>query len=265
MYDIHCHILPGVDDGAADIEESIEMVIMARNNGIDTIIATPHYIEYENYNNSKNNISILNALNKELVNKDIDTTIFLGNEVFITPNILNLLNRGEITTLNNSRYLLIELPILSIPIFVEKLIYELRIKGIIPIIAHPERNLNVIENPNKLYNLINKGALVQLNIPSIEGKYGDETKDTAKLLLRHNMVHFIGTDSHSKRSVYRLNHVRSLLSSIITKDKLDEILYENPKKIIMNQNIKIEQPTKFIKRGILTNITNEIHIKIFNK
>lgn len=265
MYDIHCHILPGVDDGATDIEESIEMVIMAKNNDINTIIATPHYIEYENYNNAEKNMAILSILNKELVNKGIDSTILLGNEVFITPNILNLLDGEEIATLNNSRYLLIELPILSIPIFVEKLIYELRMKEIIPIIAHPERNLNVIENPNKLYNLINKGALVQLNIPSIEGKYGDKIKNTAKLLLRHNMVHFIATDSHTNRSVCRLNHVKSLLARLINKNKLDEMLYENPKKIIMNKNIEIEKPTKFIKSGIFINIPNKIYERIFNK
>lgn len=197
MYDIHCHILPNTDDGPKDMEQSVKMAQIAQNIGIKTIIATPHYIEGLWCDNVNMNKQRLELLNNELRNKKIEVEVLLGNEIYITPNILELFKSGEITTLNNSKYLLIELPMLDIPIFVLQLINKIRESGLIPIIAHPERNLKIINDVNILYNFIKAGCLVQINIPSINGKYGYNVKKTAHTLIKYGLVNFFGTDAHS--------------------------------------------------------------------
>ncbi|WZL71503.1 hypothetical protein QBE52_10300 [Clostridiaceae bacterium 35-E11] len=246
MYDLHSHIMPGVDDGAVDIEESVSMAKIARDNGIKNIMATPHYLEGVWCKNYAYNQKILNELKKELVRKKIDIEVFLGNEVFITSDILKLLSQGEITTLNKSRYILIELPTIDIPIFTENLIYELRLNKFIPIIAHPERNIKIIEDPNILYGFIMKGALAQLNLPSIAGRYGDGIKNTARILLKNNMIHFIGTDAHAYKSVLsRLKSDIGVLVKSMNRSKLDKILYKNPEAVINDQMIETEEPRKY--------------------
>lgn len=247
MYDIHCHILPDIDDGAVDIKESIEMAKIAVDHGITVIIATPHYIEGVWNKNYKYNQRVVSRLNEKLMNNNLDIEILLGNEVFITPDIIELLDRGEITTLNKSRYLLIELPMLEIPLYVEEIFFELELKGIVPIIAHPERNIKIVENPNILYDFILKGSMAQLDLPSIIGHHGSKVKNTAEVLLKHDMIHFIGTDAHSsRRRTPKTKEALEILNSTIGKEKLEKILYNNPEAIIKNQDIIIEAPKKYI-------------------
>jgi len=250
MYDIHCHILPGVDDGAADIEEAIKMAELARAQGIKWIFATPHYIEGIGYKSYSHNQKVLDTLNSQIQSKGIDVKVYLGNEVYITPDILQLLEKGEITTLNGSKYILIEFPMLDIPLFVESLIYNLRLKGITPIIAHPERNTKIMENPNILNNFITKGALAQLNLPSLMGKYGEGVMEAAKILLKHSMIHFVGTDGHGSRGIeHRFEESMDKLSSIISKDYLQRILYTNPQAIIDNKNIDMDELKRYIPKS----------------
>lgn len=250
MIDIHSHILPGVDDGAKNIEKAIEMAKIAEKNGINVIIATPHYIEGENFNISKYNKEILGDLNKKLESEGLRVKILLGNEVFITPDIINLIKEEKVTTLNRSRYLLMELPMLDIPIYTEDIIYELRLKGIVPIIAHPERNKKIIEDPNILYEFIKLGALAQLNLPSILGYYGDEVKKTAEVLLKHDMVHLIGTDAHStRRGFQKVKLAIDTISKIIGSYKLNKITNENPLAIIKNEELDINEPKRYVPKG----------------
>ncbi len=246
MFDIHSHILPSTDDGARDIEESLEMARLAYKNGIEVMVATPHYIEGEGSKNYKYNQELLDILNNELKKRKIDVDVFLGNEVFITPNILMLLNDGEITTLNKSRYLLLELPTLDIPIFIEELIYTLRLRGLIPVIAHPERNLRIIDDPNILYNMIIRGCLSQIDITSILGLRGAVVKKTAEILINSQMCHVISTDSHSSHGV--LFHFKNLMEKLYEKmepNKIYQMLHTNPRTIVLNKVIDIEYPKKY--------------------
>ncbi len=140
----------------------------------------------------------MERLREAIYQEGLDFEIYLGNEIYIAMDIFTLLENKKVATLNDSRYILLEFPMLDMPIFVENLIYNLLLKGYVPVIAHPERNKKIIDDPNILYNLINKGALAQLNLPSLEGKYGDKVRITVEILLKYNMIHFIGTDAHSK-------------------------------------------------------------------
>lgn len=239
LHDIHCHILSYTDDGAKDAEESIKMAASASANGVQSIIATPHYIEGLKYNNALTNQIALEELNKELIKRGIRINILLGNEVFITQNIFELIQAKEITTLNKSRYVLVELPRTYIPIFTKELIQELGSKGITPIIAHPERNLNIIDDVNILHCFIQYGALAQLNLSSIQGRYGNEVRDTARKLLKNDMIHFIAGDAHSNRGIMP-NRIKisKLISNAISANQLDKLLYENPLKVIDDEIIR---------------------------
>ena len=238
MVDIHCHILPNVDDGPIDIEESINMAKIAEANGIKVIIATPHYIEGEGYKNYLHNQEILNNLKSELLYRKNKIEIFLGNEVFITPSIIRLLDDDEITTINRTRYILIELPMLDIPAYVEQIIFDLKLKGLYPIFAHPERNLKIIENPNILYDFIKKGALTQLNLSSLQ-------KGNKNKVSKYNLS---------------LRHAFEVMYRYTSKKNLEKLLHENPRKVINNEKLTIDEPTKYKKRSIFYNVYKSFNL-----
>lgn len=242
MYDIHSHILYGVDDGAVCIEESVEMAAQAAADGMEAIIATPHYIEGLYASGYENNLSKLNRLIREIDKAGINMDIYLGNEILITPDILKLVKQGKVTALNESRYLLIELPFFDMPSYTERVLFNLEIEGYVAVLAHPERNEYIINDLNILYRLIKQGALVQMNISSIEGLYGKWVKKTAFRMLKHCMVHFIGTDTHSPRK--RQTSVNDIIEilKVYCPDQAHSMLCDNPQSIIRNEPIKTTEP-----------------------
>ncbi|MGE5633543.1 MAG: tyrosine-protein phosphatase [Caulobacteraceae bacterium] len=195
MIDIHCHILYGVDEGPDSLHISLEMCRQAIKEGIEKIIATPHYIIGERYDS---NISEkIKTLNNELKNNNIGVEVLPGNEAFIDFGLVDRLSNKECLTLSNSKYVLLEVPMLEVPRFTENVIYELLLKGYIPILAHPERNRAINVKPEIVYELVRNGCLMQLNSTSLFGLSGEKAENTAKQLLSHNLVHFIATDAHS--------------------------------------------------------------------
>ena len=246
MIDIHSHILPWVDDGAKDIAMSIDMAKMYLDNGITKVIATPHYIEGSRAISIEENIAALEELRKELLKEKLEIEIFLGNEVYISPNMLENIDNKKVCTLNNTRYVLIELPMNDIPIYVENVIYTLLIEGYVPIIAHPERNIKIMEDPNILYNYISKGALAQLNLPSLEGLYGNKVMMTAEILLKHQMIHFVGTDAHTNRMRSpNVQEALKILMSIVGRQSFQKFTCGNSKLLLENKIIDINPPMKY--------------------
>lgn len=245
MIDIHSHILPYVDDGSRDMEMSLKIAQIYVENGFDKVIATPHFMDGISYK-TKMELEIgLEALKKELARAGFPLEVYLGNEVYLRPDVIEDIEKDRVSTLNNSRYVLIELPINEIPIYVEDIIYKFQLKGYVPIIAHPERYSKISEDPNILYKYISMGALAQLNLQSLEGFYGSRVKTTAEILLKQNMIHFVGTDSHSNR--HRAPNVTESLN--ILYDLIDEDYYElitesNQELVLSNDPIIITQPMK---------------------
>lgn len=234
--DIHSHILYGIDDGSKSLEESKEIIKQHIEMGFKDIVVTPHYIENSDYiTNNEEKEKILKTLKKEFN----DINLYLGNEVFINNNIEELLNNNEISTINGSKYLLIELPLHNKIKNATDIIYELRIKGIIPIIAHPERYEFVQKNPDSVDELIEEGAILQSNYGSIIGVYGEHAKKTMKKLLKKNVISVLATDIHFPNNKIYLNMdtIRKKLTKIISEEKLKELTILNPKKIINNEDI----------------------------
>ena len=200
MIDIHCHILPGLDDGAQTIEESLKMVRIAQSEGIQKIIATPHHIEGSYHNAKEKIIRQVEILNEAIKEEEIPLEIFSGQEIFLTMDTAQHLKEERLLTLADSKYVLIEFPLMEIPRFAEHALYSIQLNGLIPVIAHPERIASVIEDPCILEPLINKGCLLQVNAMSLTGHFGRKVQATAEYLVKSNMVHLMGTDAHNDQS-----------------------------------------------------------------
>lgn len=195
LVDIHNHILPGLDDGAATVEQSLMLIANAAANGINHIIATPHLDE-----TYKNKSSIVYArvrgMNEQLIEHNIPVTLYAGMEILLNESILD---NNLLTLANSGKYLLIELPINHFPPYLLDVLYKLQLKGLIPIIAHPEKNPFLMKNKEKVREIVARGALLQITAGSVLGKNGRKIKAFSKMLLKGQLVHFIASDAHSLR------------------------------------------------------------------
>ncbi|MCA5014091.1 MULTISPECIES: tyrosine-protein phosphatase [unclassified Enterococcus] len=198
MIDLHCHILPGIDDGAKTIDDSLDMARMAVKQGITHILCTPHHNNGRYDNPAGQVISCVSALQAELDRRNIPLTLFEGQEVRIAGNIREQIKENKILFADlNNRYILIEFPTNDVPAYAEPLFIELLDENHIPIIVHPERNNKFIEDPNRLLPFLEMGALAQLTAPSYVGVFGKQIERTAKQMVAHNMVSMMASDAHN--------------------------------------------------------------------
>lgn len=235
MIDFHSHILPGIDDGAKNLEQSIAMVNEAKKVGFTKIISTSHYMENYYECNEKNRKELL-----EQVQKNVNgIELCLGNEIYITNNIIELLQNGQASSINGTKYVLFEFPLITTrPMNDKEVIYRLVENGYIPIIAHPERYPFIQENPDYLFELEEMGALFQANYGSIIGMYGLKAKKTLKILLKSNLVSFFGSDVHRPEQVYnKMPKIIKKLKKIISNEEFEEFTEINPEKVLKNENI----------------------------
>ena len=194
--DIHCHILPGIDDGPGDIGESVEMARMAIDDGISTILATPHILDGA-YDNTAEKIK--EAHGELLSSLPEGITLLYGADVRISPDMIKKVERGDIPTLNGSGYLLIELPHFVIPPSTDNLVFNLKQRGITPILTHPERHLLMSKNLTVLRSLRSVGAMIQITAQSITGGFGRDIRKASMLMLKEGLVDFVASDAHNSR------------------------------------------------------------------
>lgn len=248
MIDLHCHILPGVDDGAKTIEDSLNMAQVAVEEGITHILATPHH-KNRSWNNEKNDVvNLVKNLQNEIDKAGIELTIFPGQEIRIYGDIFKDIKEGKILFIDeDQQYLLIEFPTSNIPNYTERLFYELFSEGITPIIVHPERNREILEHPNRLKSLVDKGALTQLTAASYIGKFGKQIQKLSVQLVEANLVHFVASDAHNIGN--RSFHMREALSKIekdFGKRKVDE--FDQNTKDLVNGEVVIAPTPSLVKK-----------------
>lgn len=229
MIDIHSHLIHGVDDGPATIKESIRMVLEAEKLGIKVIIATPHM--YKGFYKMEKACANFMELKKRTIGCGVE--LYIGCEAFIDPFTAVDVNSGSIPTLNNSKYLLFELPFDSVPLFGYEIMYKLQLDNFIPIIAHPERNRVFNSDFGAFVSFIEKGCLVQLDAASITGIYGREAKKFARKLIKHSLVDFVASDAHCSEDyknwyIPAYNEVTRLKSM----NYADNLFLENGKMIL---------------------------------
>ena len=240
MIDTHNHILFDIDDGCRNIEESIILLKQMEELGFRKIILTPHYINGTKYtiNNLEKEYK-LNLLKERLKENKINIELYLGNEIFITDNIVDLLRINVVSSINKGRYILIELPFENEIIGLSDILYELRYNNLIPIIVHPERYTYFQDDTKKIEFLREEGVLFQCNYSSILGFYGNKAKRVMKYLLKNGYVDFLGTDIHRCNKTYVLDNFKKIekkIIKIIGEYKYQKII-ENSKKVIDNEDI----------------------------
>lgn len=198
MIDLHSHILPAIDDGSSSVEESIAMAKQAVGDGIRTVVATPHTLNGVYYNPLDKVINHVADLCEILQENRIELNLCSGSEVHICIGLAKKILSGEVATINNNgQYALIEFPVQAIPSGSKNELFQLKLKGITPIIAHPERNMVFQHQLELLYDLVAMGSIVQVTAMSITGGLGEEAMECAHKLLDLRLAHVIATDSHS--------------------------------------------------------------------
>ena len=222
MIDFHTHIIPNIDDGSRNIDETFNLIQEAKNAGFEGIVLTSHYME--------------NYYETGVKERDIWVKV-------IKDNIMDLLIEGKASTINNTSYVLFEMPLNAEPMNLYNVIYSLQENKLIPILAHPERYSFIQKEPEFVYELIEKGVLMQANYGSILGQYGEKAKIIVKKLLSGNMIHFLGTDVHREKTIYKLiPQAIEEIENIIGSDKLEKLTTKNPKLALENKKIEIDDP-----------------------
>ena len=240
--DLHCHLLPGIDDGSKTIEESIETLRRAEKEGVTEIVLTPHYIENTRYNcNNKNKKELFVKLNDAMHEAGIDIKLYLGNENYMSENFVELLKNKEIMTINNSRYLLFEFPLNQIYQNSKEVLYELVTMGCVPILAHPERYRDFQTHPELAEEYARMGILLQGNYKSLLGKYGREAKKTLKIFLKKGLITFMGSDIHHTDD-YLIDKARKKVKRIVKEDsKVEDLFCNNFDKVIKDEEFNINR------------------------
>lgn len=194
--DIHCHIIPGIDDGSPDVNTSVELIERMKGWGINRIIASPHVTQDTFENTPETITSAFTALKTELEARNIDVALSHSAEYRIDEFFLSQLECGKIVPLPGN-YLLVENPFFQEPWNIDQLLFDLKVKGYKPILAHPERYFYYYGNKRARYDeLHNVGTLFQVNLLSLAGYYGKDEKVIAEYLVEKGYVDFIGSDLH---------------------------------------------------------------------
>ena len=257
MIDFHNHILPGVDDGSKSMAQSIEMLRCAESQGITDIVNTVHF-QHPQMEDKDTSLSFITSVRDSLLNEmsknNIKINIHLGAEVFFNFNFNEIIT-NPLTTFLNGKYMLIEFQTFIFPIGYEKHLYELKISGITPIIAHPERYKAIQENPKILQKLILGGALIQIDAGSLLGHFGKKCYKTAINILSGNMCHIIGSDAHNDRNRNICLYEACRVAKKIVGDDYLKLVNDNPYNIIHGN--PIDPPEFFdLKDSLISKISN---------
>lgn len=236
FFDIHCHILPGLDDGPKGLEDSLKMLDIARRDGIEMIVATPHAMDGI-YNNSRHGI---NEAIKEFSAHSKDIKILPGADIRLCFDLLTRMQNGDFPLINDRTYFLLELPgsrALPVP-QIEKMISLFRQQGLVPIITHPERNLFLSEHKSIVEMFLNAGALFQITAGSITGNFGTKARDSALRMIRNGHAHAVASDAHDH--IHRpplLSDAYKLVGDKFGAVEAKRLFRDNPFRIIMGQFI----------------------------
>lgn len=243
MIDFHTHILPNIDDGSRSIEETFNLIKEAKEAGFEGIVLTSHYIENYYETDTPEREVWVNAIKENLKVKGIEADLYLANEIYLSENIMHLLEEGKASTINNTCYVLFEMPLNNEPMNLYDVIYSLQENKLIPVLAHPERYSFIQKEPGLVYDLIQKGCLMQANYGSILGQYGVKAQMMVEKFLENNSIHFLGSDVHRQNTIYsKIPYAINRIGDIVGQNKLEELTEINPKLALANKRIEIDEP-----------------------
>ncbi|RLD15279.1 hypothetical protein DRI50_04275 [candidate division KSB1 bacterium] len=240
--DIHSHYLFGLDDGSRSLEETLGMLEQAASLNIIHLLATPHATELTDDAFSEQVLQRFKEVQNEVKKAGIPVQLSLAAELFFSRRLMDWLHYPWATLANNKKYVLFELPLLDLPDGVGDFIFQCRLKGITPILAHPERYIFLHDKLEKLYAFFQQGCLIQINAGSITGQFGQRVQNVALTFVKGGFVHFVASDAHeTKHRNYRtLINAYEELSKFADSSFLNQLFFENPQKAIAGQPIKVQ-------------------------
>ncbi len=239
MIDIHAHILPGVDDGAKSVEDSIRMLKQAVDAGVNTICATPHVLNRITPQLDQAINQSFHLLKSRIEESRLDLRLMLGSEIYLRPDLLTLRGHNFFSLNQTGRYVLMELPLGELPVGTDRLVYGLWLEDITPIIAHPERSLTKTGHLREIESLVRQGALMQLNAGSLLGHFGRLCRKMAERLLDLGLVHVIASDAHDteSRSFYVLAQAYRKVLRLLDRDQAQRLFLHNPENILSGRSV----------------------------
>lgn len=260
MIDIHNHLIPKFDDGPASLEESLEMLKHAQEQGITDVFATSHFNEYIPPEMEHDYFFKLQDLREEALAQKIHINIYSGSEIFFHHFVDQTIKKSRVTTLcDQGLYVLIEFPMFQTPEGIEEVLFRLSMENYIPIVAHPARYQMVLEKEERATQFVQFGGLLQLNAGSILGHFGRESQKVALKLLRNGIPHFIASDAHSPDGRnFLLRETYDFLKGKLPESYLRDLFYNNAKNIIDNIRIdSVTLPAESTKRGFLKKLVRK--------
>jgi len=262
VIDIHSHVLPNIDDGPTSWQESIEMIHQAVDDGITEVAITHHILSNADYEREEEIIAKFKELQNRIASEKLKIKLHLGCEIYAQAD-MELFH--TISTYNNNRkYFLVEFPMQGIPKFVVKRFFEIITSGLTPVIAHPERNLGIVKNPERAYDFVQRGALLQMNAASLLGRHGPQIRDVAIMLLNSNLIHFVGSDAHNtKRRPLKLRKAWDAVVESWGEERARQIFIENSRMIIAGEEFSPPEPLPIspLKKGIFNSVKKFFQIQ----
>lgn len=251
MIDLHCHILPGVDDGPRTLEESLDMARAAVADGIETLVATPHTLNGVYLNPVGAVRSGVDALQSALDAADIPLRVYAGGDVHLVPDMLQAIQIGDAVTLHDQhKYILLELPSQSLPPHLKDEIFRLKVGGVTPIITHPERNMALAQDAEILFDLIDMGALVQVTAMSLTGGFGEFVRGVSERILEQRLAQVIATDAHSRENRPPILSRGVEVAAQVLRDSAEALCMVNdtPAAILNGNPVDVPEPRKSRRR-----------------
>ncbi len=238
MIDLHTHILPDLDDGPADVAESLEICRDAVKDGIDTVVATPHMFDGVFNVTREEVLRGVEDLRRHLAAADIPLEVLPGAETHLSADLPDLIEGGEALTLGNGgRYLLLELPPDVLPPGLEEFLRSISRMGIRVIVAHAARNAVIQNDPELLDEIVRAGHLVQVTAVSITGEAGEDPYRCAHTLLEAGMCHVVASDCHPSFRPPVLSRAREKTDELVGREDAERIFVHNPEKILAGREI----------------------------
>jgi|SRR5680860_181631 len=243
MIDMHSHILPGLDDGAKNMTETLHMVCQLHEAGFKTLIATPHVLEGREALSVAEILTVTEQVRERVMEAGIPVEILPGAENYIFPDMAKWVSAGKLLTLGNAgKYLLVELPMNEIPHYTEQVFFELQVQGITPVLAHPERNKGLSDQPERLLDWAKKGIIFQLNLRSLSGHYGPQARQLAELMFNSDLSHVLGSDAH-RVSHSELTYLEGLqnIRKIVGDERYLDLTRNNPQTILEGNQLQVDR------------------------
>ena len=244
MYDLHAHILPGVDDGAKTLDDTLEMARVAAHHGTKVMLATPHRRDITENWSVRHIQDLLRDMNTRIQAQSIELTLRLGMENHLDLELPDEVSAGRALPINGSRYILVEMPFFGRPNYVDDVLFRLQVQGLTPVLAHPERIEAFESDPGLLVRFVEGGMITQITGGSIVGHFGGRTKRFDNTLLNRGLVHVIASDTHfpdGPRSPILTPGVNAA-ARIVGRERAQAMVVDTPKTILENAAVEIEPP-----------------------